>query len=85
MSAMLERYPVFPREAVQMVRVGENTGNLGQMLLGSANFYEKEQELFIKRCTVMLEPALTLFVGLVVAIIALAVFLPMVNMISRLQ
>ncbi len=85
LSRSLSKYRLFPQEAVQMVAVGENSGRLGEMLANIANFYEKEKELFIKRFTSMLEPILTLAVGVVVALIALAMFLPMVNMISKLQ
>jgi type IV pilus assembly protein PilC len=58
---------------------------LAEMLLSIAGFFEKEKEIFIKRVTSMLEPALTLTVGVMVGVIALAVFLPMINMISSLQ
>jgi len=85
LSHVLGTYRMFPSEAIQMIAVGENSGKLGEMLINIADFYEKEKELFIKRFTSMLEPALTLTVGIVVGIIAIAMFLPMVNMISKLQ
>jgi type IV pilus assembly protein PilC len=85
LSQVLSNYGIFPQEAIQMIAVGENSGKLGEMLVNIADFYEKEKELFIKRFTSMLEPALTLTVGIVVGIIAIAMFLPMVNMISKLQ
>ncbi len=85
MSDVLSGYKIFPKEAIQMISVGENSGTLDRMLLNISSFYEKEKELFIKRFTTLLEPALTLFVGVVVGVIALAMFLPMINMISKLQ
>ena len=85
LSQALSPHAIFPKAAVQMVAVGEDSGNLSEMLLGIADFYEKERETFIKRFTTLLEPSLTLIVGLVVGLIALAMFLPMVNMISQLQ
>lgn len=85
MSEVLSGYKIFPREAIQMISVGENSGTLDRMLLNISSFYEKEREVFIKRFTTLLEPALTLFVGVVVGVIALAMFLPMINMISKLQ
>ncbi len=85
LSDTLLRYKMFPSAAVQMVRVGESSGTLAEMLLNISSFFEKEKEVFIKRLTSLLEPALTLTVGIVVGVIALAVFLPMINMISRLQ
>jgi type IV pilus assembly protein PilC len=85
LSEILSRYRMFPSAAVQMIRVGENSGTLAEMLLNIAGFFEKEKEIFIKRVTSLLEPALTLTVGIMVGVIALAVFLPMINMISSLQ
>jgi type II secretory pathway component PulF len=84
-SEALSRYGIFPRESIQMISIGENSGKLDEMLLGISEFYEKEREVFIKRVTTLLEPALTLLVGLMVGIIAIAMFLPMINMISGLQ
>jgi type II secretory pathway component PulF len=55
------------------------------MLLNISSFYEKEREVFIKRFTTLLEPTLTLAVGVLVGMIAIGMFLPMINMISKLQ
>jgi len=85
LSQAFALHHVFPKEATQMISVGENSGQLSAMLLSVADFYEKESELFIKRFTGMLEPGLTLAVGLMVGLIALAMFLPMMNVISGLQ
>jgi len=85
MSEVLSGYRLFPRETIQMISVGEQSGKLAEMLLNISNFYEKEREVFIKRFTALLEPTLTLAVGVVVGIIAVGMFLPMINMISKLQ
>ncbi len=85
LSDSFSRHGLFPNEAIQMLAVGEGSGKLAEMLLGISNFYERERETFIKRFTTMLEPTLTLAVGLMVGIIAVAMFLPMMNMISTLQ
>ena len=85
LSEVLSKYDLFPTEAAQMIAVGEGSGKLSEMLLSIAAFYEKERELFIKRFTTMLEPSLTLIVGIVVGIIALSMFLPMMDMVSKLQ
>jgi type II secretory pathway component PulF len=85
LSNALSKYRLFPSEAAQMISVGEGSGKLSEMLLSIAGFYEKERELFIKRFTALLEPALTLIVGIVVGIIALSMFLPMMDMVSKLQ
>lgn len=85
LSEALSESGFFPTETLQMLRVGENSGQLDEMLISTANFLAKGREHFIKRLTTLLEPALTLSVGVVVGFIVLAVFLPLVNMISSLQ
>jgi type IV pilus assembly protein PilC len=75
----------FPAETIQMVRIGEGSGQLAQMLVSSADFQARQREAKLRRLTTLLEPALTLTVGGVVALIVLAMFLPLVNMISTLQ
>ena len=85
LSSLLLRYKMFPVDAIQMIIIAENSGKLDEMLVSISDFYEKEKELFIKRFTVMLEPALTLFVGVIVGIITLAMFMPMMNVISKMQ
>jgi type II secretory pathway component PulF len=76
---------IFPEEALQMLKVGENSGKLSAMFLGIAALYEKEREVFTKRFFALLEPALTLLVGIVVGAVVLGMFLPMLSLISSLQ
>lgn len=85
LSDELQKCSFFPKETIQMLRVGESSGRLAEMLLNIANFQAKEREGALKRFTTLLEPAMTLSVGLVVGFIVLAMFLPMINMISKLQ
>jgi MSHA biogenesis protein MshG len=65
---------------IQMVGVGETTGTLDEMLIRITEYYDIELENAIKRMTTYIEPALTLFMGVVVLFLALAVFLPWWNM-----
>ncbi|OGC25226.1 hypothetical protein A2291_03410 [candidate division WOR-1 bacterium RIFOXYB2_FULL_42_35] len=85
LSDILRAYNLFPNEAIQMLAVGENSGQLGQMLINIAQFYEKEREVAIKRFTSLLEPILTLIVGLVVGLVAVAMFLPMMSILSQIE
>ncbi|MBU1026385.1 MAG: type II secretion system F family protein [Candidatus Margulisbacteria bacterium] len=85
LSDVLKRQPVFPKESFQMISVGENSGRLAEMLLSICDYYERERQVALKRFTALLEPCLTLFVGLVVGFIAVSMFLPMMNVISQLQ
>jgi type II secretory pathway component PulF len=67
---------------IQMVAVGESTGTLDEMLVRITEYYDLELENAIKKMTTYIEPALTLFMGVVVLFLALAVFLPWWNMAS---
>lgn len=67
---------------IQMVAVGESTGTFDEMLVRITEYYDLELENAIKKMTTYIEPALTLFLGVVVLFLALAVFLPWWNMAS---
>lgn len=67
---------------IQMVAVGESTGTFDEMLVRITEYYDLELENAIKKMTTYIEPALTLFLGIVVLFLALAVFLPWWNMAS---
>jgi type IV pilus assembly protein PilC len=64
---------LFPPSAKQMFRVGENTGTLDEQLQTAASYFERELDHKIKRFTTLFEPAVLLFVGLVVGFVAVAV------------
>jgi MSHA biogenesis protein MshG len=70
---------------IQMVGVGETTGTLDEMLIRITEYYDIELENAIKKMTTYIEPALTLFMGVVVLFLALAVFLPWWNMAKVLK
>jgi len=65
---------------IQMVGVGETTGTLDEMLIRITEYYDIELENAIKKMTTYIEPILTVFLGAVVLLLALAVFLPWWNM-----
>jgi type IV pilus assembly protein PilC len=63
---------LFPAAAQQMVRVGEETGTLDKQLETAASFYHRELELKIKHFTSLFEPAIIIFMGLLVGFVAVA-------------
>lgn len=73
---------VFPTTVIQMISVGEKSGNLDQMLLEVASFYEEEVDYAIKNITTALEPMLLIAMGGAVAFIALSVLLPIFNLVK---
>ena len=68
----LDRTELFPPAAVQMYRVGEETGTLDQQMESAANYYSREMEYKLKRLTDLFEPAVIVFMGLVVGFVAVA-------------
>ena len=80
LSAPLSRSPWFPSIAVQMISVGEQSGELEKMLHKIADIYERETEARILAMTSMLEPAMILGMALVVLFIALSILLPIFEM-----
>lgn len=75
---------VFPMMVAHMLSVGEQTGRLEHMLNKVADWFELELDEKIKRLTSILEPVLIMFVGGVVALVAFAVFMPIVGAIQAL-
>ncbi|MGZ4640339.1 MAG: type II secretion system F family protein, partial [Actinomycetes bacterium] len=63
---------LFPGTAVQMMRVGEDTGTLDAQLEVAAQYYEQELDYKVKRLTTLFEPAVILFMGAIVGFVAIA-------------
>jgi type IV pilus assembly protein PilC len=63
---------LFPRAAVQMMRVGEATGTLDQQLENAAEYYSRELDYKLKRLTTLFEPAVIIVMGFVVGFVAIA-------------
>ena len=69
--------PIFPPMVVQMIAIGEETGNLDTMLSKVADFYEDEVAAAIKALTSILEPVMIVMVGAIVGFIVVAMYMPM--------
>ena len=74
---------MFPPLVLQMMAVGEETGDLSELLDEVADFYEREVDYTLKNLSAMIEPVMVVAVGVAVLILALGVFLPMWNMIAK--
>ena len=75
---------VFPAMAIQMMSIGEETGQLDAMLMKVADFYEDEVEQAVKSLTSILEPVMIVVVGGMVGTILLAMYLPMFKVYEKL-
>ncbi|WP_434702538.1 type II secretion system F family protein [Pseudomonas sp. Z1-12] len=84
LSTALEQTKVFPELVVQMIRVGEQAGQLSEMLLKLADIYDKETQSTLKRFMAALVPVLTLIMTLLVAIVMLAIMLPLMSLTSNI-
>lgn len=82
MAEPMARSKVFSTMVVQMVSIGEETGQVDVLLMRVADYYDQQSDFMIKNLTTMLEPILVVILGGAVLVLALAVFLPMWNMIS---
>jgi len=76
----LARVDIMPELSTQMIEVGEESGNLDEMLEKVAEFYEDEINFLIDQITAMVEPAFILIIGTIVGFIVLAMYLPIFRM-----
>ena len=73
---------MFTPLVIQMLAVGEETGNVDEMLEEVADFYDREVDYDVKNLTSAIEPILIVFIGIMVLVLALGVFLPMWDLMS---
>jgi type IV pilus assembly protein PilC len=81
----LEASGAFPPMVISMIDVGEETGQLPEMLLKIAEVYDDEVDNSVAGLTSMLEPIMIVFLALVVGTIVIALFMPLISIISGLQ
>jgi type IV pilus assembly protein PilC len=83
-SQPMSQNELFPKLLVEMVAVGETTGTMDSTLSTLANYYEERVEQKINTLVSMIEPALTIVIGLVVAFIALSLITPLYSILRSL-
>ncbi len=85
MVSPLDSSKVFPPMVISMVDVGEETGQLAEMLLKVADVYEDEVDNSVTTLTSMLEPLMIVVLAVVVGVIVLALFMPLIKIIEGLN
>lgn len=80
----LQASGVFPNMVISMVDVGEETGQLPEMLLKVADVYDDEVDNAVTALTSILEPIMIVFLALIVGSVVFALFLPLIKMISTM-
>jgi type IV pilus assembly protein PilC len=77
--------PVFPPMVSQMVKIGEESGELEKMLGKVADFYEDEVDASIQALTSIIEPLMMIAVGVMVGIIVISMYLPMFKLLTLIE
>ena len=80
LSTTLSGRGLFPSVAVKMVEVGESTGALQEMLTSVADFFDEEIETSLSRFMTVLEPILLVIMGIVIAGLLLALYMPLIQL-----
>ena len=81
----LRQSGIFPPMVIQMISVGEETGNLETMLTKIADFYDQEVDTAVKAMTSLIEPIIICVMGLVIGSIVICMFLPIFQMSSLID
>jgi len=85
MSGPLGRHPLFPNMVVQMMEVGEETGQITEMLDKVADFYDHEVETATDSLTSAMEPLLVVLLGAVIGTMVICLYLPMFSIYQHIQ
>ena len=81
----LKRSDVFPPMVVQMINVGEQTGGLDDMLSKIADFYDDEVDSSVSALTSIMEPVMIVFLGAIVGVMVIAMYLPIFDIIKTVE
>jgi type IV pilus assembly protein PilC len=84
-TAPLDRHPVFPPMLVQMMAVGEDTGQLDEMLHKISEFYDQEVEATTESLTALIEPLMIGFLGGIVGAMIIALYMPIFKVFDLVQ
>ena len=84
-SSPLAASGVFPPMVTQMIMVGEESGELEEMLVNVAKFYDEEVDRAVEKLTAIIEPLMMAFIGLTVGTMIIAMYLPIFGMINLIQ
>jgi len=84
LSSQLKQSGRFPAMVVHMTNIGEETGNIEEMLTNVANYYDEEVEVTTQSVTALMEPAIIVVMALIVCVIIAAVYGPTISMYEEL-
>ena len=84
LSQSMMRDALIPTFAAQMIVVGEETGTVGERLVGIANYYEGEVDNFVKNISTLIEPIIMIILGLLVAMLVMSVIMPIYQLTTQI-
>ncbi|HOA20515.1 MAG TPA: type II secretion system F family protein [Sedimentibacter sp.] len=85
LSLLLQNQGVFPPMVYYMIKIGEDSGSLEEVLNKTADFYDEEIETAIHRLTTLLEPVMIVIMAIVIGFIVISMVLPMFEMVNTVQ
>jgi type IV pilus assembly protein PilC len=85
LSRTVKDVGIFPPMVDSMIRIGEESGSLDNMLYKTADFYDEEVETSMQKLTSMIEPLMIVVMGLLIGFIVIAMYLPMFDMMKTVQ
>ena len=84
LSKSIKEEEIFPNMLASMIKIGEESGSLDDILNKTADFYDDEVEQTIQTTTTLIEPLLIVVMGVVIGIIVISIMLPMFDMYSQI-
>lgn len=85
LSKTVKDVGIFPPMVDSMIKIGEESGSLDDMLYKTADFYDEEAEASIQKLTSLIEPLMIVFMGLTIGFIVISMYLPMFDMMKTVQ
>lgn len=85
LHSALEATGEAPEIAVDMIKIGESTGSLDEMLGSASDFLDQEVETRMQRLLTLLEPVMLVLMGVIVAILLISIYLPMFSLLGQMQ
>jgi type IV pilus assembly protein PilC len=80
MAVPMDRAELFTPMLVQMVAIGEEIGELSNMLKRAAKFYQEYLETFVLRLATIFEPLMIVFIGVIIGAMVISIFMPIFSM-----
>lgn len=85
LSQPLKRQAVFPPMVHNMIKIGEDSGSIEEILDKTADFYDEEVDTAVTRLTTLLEPLMIVFMAIIIGFIVIAMVVPMFDMVKTVQ